>query len=77
MKKGANFSLKDVPPEVEFEPLTLLAEDGAVSRGMLYRPRGKRPKVGVHPSATFRMLRSRTCLAISNGLHLLWQLLAC
>jgi hypothetical protein len=48
MKKGANFSLKDVPPEVEFEPLTLLAEDGAVSRGMLYRPRGKRPKVGVH-----------------------------
>lgn len=48
MRKGANFSLGDVPSEVEFQPLSLVAEDGAVSRGMLYRPKGRKPKVGVH-----------------------------
>lgn len=46
--KGANFPLSAVPDNVEIEFQSFNAEDGAVSRGLLYRPRGVRPRVGVH-----------------------------
>ena len=48
MRQGANFQLKDLPANVECEPLTFMSEDGATSRGVLYRKSGKKPKVGVH-----------------------------
>lgn len=46
--KGANFLLKDVPAGIELILLTFTSQDAAVSRGLFYRPAGKRPKVGVH-----------------------------
>lgn len=46
--KGANFPLSAVPDTVEIEFQSFVAEDGGISRGLLYRPRGKRPRVGVH-----------------------------
>lgn len=41
-------SLADVPSDIELRPVELNAEDGAPSRGLLYLPRGRKPKVGVH-----------------------------
>lgn len=41
-------SLSNVPDGVELVPVELMAADKALSRGLLYRPRGARPKVGVH-----------------------------
>lgn len=38
----------DVPGSISVEPVELIAEDGALSRGLLYRPVGKTPRVGVH-----------------------------
>jgi len=46
--QGANFSLASVPAEIGYEPVGLVAADGAPSKGMLYRKRGTSPKVGVH-----------------------------
>lgn len=46
--QSANFRLSDVPNEIEVIPVSLSAEDGAPSRGLLYRLRGTRPSVGVH-----------------------------
>lgn len=40
--------LADVPANYDIIPLQLVAEDGAPSRGLLYMPRGKVPRVGVH-----------------------------
>src|SRR3954469_17446187 len=48
LRKGANFAPQDLPAGVEREPCTMVAQDGALSRGTLYRPGGRRPKVGVH-----------------------------
>jgi esterase/lipase len=49
MRHGANFLLNDVPAGIEIEAQTLTSEDnGSLSRGLFYRPSGKRPKVGVH-----------------------------
>ncbi|MFA7601646.1 MAG: hypothetical protein WCY29_01450 [Novosphingobium sp.] len=41
-------SVVDVPGSISVEPVELIAEDGALSRGLLYRPVGKTPRVGVH-----------------------------
>jgi hypothetical protein len=46
--QGANFKLQSVPNEVSYEPVGLVAADGAPSKGMFYRRRGSSPKVGVH-----------------------------
>jgi len=46
--QGANFRLSEVPANVECRPVNLVAQDGAPSRGLFYRPEGKRPNVGVH-----------------------------
>lgn len=40
--------LADVPQHIEVVPVQLDAEDGASSRGYLYRRRGLRPRTGVH-----------------------------
>ncbi len=49
MKHGANFLLREVPRGIEIEAQTLTSEDnGSLSRGLLYRPSGTRPRVGVH-----------------------------
>jgi hypothetical protein len=40
--------LSALPAGVEYEPVTLTSADGAPSRGILYRPKGARPRVGVH-----------------------------
>jgi pimeloyl-ACP methyl ester carboxylesterase len=45
---AANMKLADVPDHIEVKPVQLTAEDGAPSRGLLYRPKGERPKIGVH-----------------------------
>lgn len=41
-------ALAQAPASVEIQPVELTAQDGAISRGLLYRPRGKAPRVGVH-----------------------------
>lgn len=46
--KGANFLQSEVPDGIERTPLSFVARDGAVSRGLLYRPPGRMPRVGVH-----------------------------
>jgi hypothetical protein len=46
--QSANFRLSEVPDEIEVIPVNLTAEDGAPSKGLLYRLKGRRPKVGVH-----------------------------
>lgn len=46
--QGANFRLETVPDEIEYRPVGLTSEDGAPSKGMLYRLKGSSPKVGVH-----------------------------
>ena len=48
MRQGANFQFRDLPSHLEREPLTFMSEDGAASRGVLYRKTGAKPKVGVH-----------------------------
>lgn len=48
LRKGANFAPSDLPSDAGREPVTLLAQDGAVSRGILYRPGGHGASVGVH-----------------------------
>ncbi len=51
---GADIRLTDVPDDIELIPVQLTAEDGAPSRGLLYRKKGVKPKVGVwmgHPRA--------------------------
>jgi pimeloyl-ACP methyl ester carboxylesterase len=49
MRSGANFLLKDVPSGVDFVAQTIVAEDtSTLTRGIFYRPAGKKPKVGVH-----------------------------
>lgn len=45
---NANFRLSDVPAGIEVLPVNLVAEDGAGSRGLLYRRHGSRPTTGVH-----------------------------
>ncbi len=45
---AANMKLKDVPDHIELRPVQLTAEDGAPSRGLLYKPKGRQPKVGIH-----------------------------
>jgi hypothetical protein len=47
-RSGANFRLADVESDIEYEAVNLVSEDGAMSRGVLYRLRGTRPTVGVH-----------------------------
>jgi pimeloyl-ACP methyl ester carboxylesterase len=47
-RSGANFNLADVGPDVGFEAVSMVAQDGAVSRGLLYRQHGTHPTVGVH-----------------------------
>jgi len=46
--QGANFRLENVPDAIEYFPVNLTSADGAPSKGMAYRLRGTRPKVGVH-----------------------------
>ena len=49
MRHGANFLLREVPRGIDIEAQTLTSEDnGSLSRGLLYRPSGKRPRIGVH-----------------------------
>jgi pimeloyl-ACP methyl ester carboxylesterase len=47
-RSGANFRLADVDPGIEYEAVSLIAEDGGISRGLLYRRPGANPSVGVH-----------------------------
>src|SRR5438309_2021232 len=47
-RSGANFRLSDVDSNIEFEAVGLVARDGGLSRGVLYRRREARPVVGVH-----------------------------
>lgn len=46
--QGANFRLESIPEEIEYRPVGFVSEDNAISKGMFYRLRGTRPKVGVH-----------------------------
>lgn len=46
--QSSNFSWRDLPPDIEAIPVFMTAEDGAASKGMLYRRRGTTPDVGVH-----------------------------
>jgi hypothetical protein len=48
LRKGANFAPHDLATSVERELCILTAQDGVSTRGVLYRPAGRRPKVGVH-----------------------------
>lgn len=48
IRQGANMALDELPIGIEVEPLRLMSEDGVITRGMLYRPKGKRPKIGIH-----------------------------
>src|SRR5579862_5416016 len=53
---GGRRPLSVLGDDVEREPWSLVAEDGVVSRGILYRPRGTRPTLGIHmlhPRADF------------------------
>src|SRR5262245_43854215 len=53
---GGRPPLVGLGPDVEREAFDIVAEDGILSRGMLFRPKGKRPKVAVHmlhPRADF------------------------
>lgn len=47
-RSGANFRLADTGPGIEYEAVSLTAEDRGVSRGLLYRRRDSNPTVGVH-----------------------------
>ena len=46
--QSANFRLSDIPDKIRVIPVNIVAEDAAPSRGLLYRLKGTRPKVGVH-----------------------------
>jgi hypothetical protein len=46
--QSATFKLSDVPSGLDVLPIGLTAEDGAASKGLLYRKEKTRPKVGVH-----------------------------
>jgi pimeloyl-ACP methyl ester carboxylesterase len=46
--QGANFRLDTVPGNIELRPVGLVSEDGAPSKGILYRLQGAAGKVGVH-----------------------------
>ncbi len=48
IRQGANMGLDALPAGVSVEALRLLSEDGAITRGMVYIPAGKRPRIGVH-----------------------------
>ena len=48
IRKGANFKASDLPSHAGREAVSLVAEDGGASRGILYTPAGKVTKVGVH-----------------------------
>lgn len=41
-------TISDVPDSIEMRPVQLFAEDGAPSRGLLYRRRGATRSVGIH-----------------------------
>lgn len=45
---GAGFRPGDMPDDTQREAVSIVAEDGGGSRGVLYRLRGTRPRVGVH-----------------------------
>jgi pimeloyl-ACP methyl ester carboxylesterase len=47
-RSGANFRLADTGPDIEYEAVSLIAQDRGVSRGLLYHRRGTKPTVGVH-----------------------------
>jgi len=48
LRRGANFTLREVGGGIDIEPANLVAVDGVMSRGLLYRPSGTFPTVGVH-----------------------------
>lgn len=61
--RGARFKMADVPSQVERLPVELLAPDGGIARGIMYRQAGTRPKVGalmLHP----RMDQSQSYLLL-------------
>jgi pimeloyl-ACP methyl ester carboxylesterase len=47
-RQGANFTLAELPDDVEYHPVNFKAQDGVLSKGMLYKLRGSRPRVGAH-----------------------------
>ncbi len=49
MRSGANILLSEVPSGIEYTAQTIVADDtDAITRGIFWRPAGKKPKVGVH-----------------------------
>jgi hypothetical protein len=46
--QGANVPLSALPQGTIIEPVVFTSADGALSRGLFYRPAGRRPRVGVH-----------------------------
>jgi pimeloyl-ACP methyl ester carboxylesterase len=47
-RQGANFTLAELPDDVEYQPLNFKSQDGVLSKGMVYKLRGSRPRVGAH-----------------------------
>jgi pimeloyl-ACP methyl ester carboxylesterase len=47
-RSGANFRLADIGSDIEYEAVSLIAQDGGISRGVLYHRHGTKPTVGVH-----------------------------
>jgi hypothetical protein len=45
---GANVPMSQFPPGIGIEPVSLLSEDGALRKAMMYLPPGKRPSTAVH-----------------------------
>jgi len=48
IRRGANMPVQSLPRGIEMVPLRLVSQDGAITRGMLYRPAGKLARIGVH-----------------------------
>lgn len=46
--QGANVPLSALPKDTIIEPVVFTSADGALSRGLFYRPAGRQPRVGVH-----------------------------
>ena len=46
--QGANVQLSALPKDTIIEPVVFTSADGALSRGLFYRPPGRQPRVGVH-----------------------------
>jgi hypothetical protein len=46
--QGANVTLSALPAGTLVEPVVLASADGALSRGLFYRPPGRMPRAGVH-----------------------------